>query len=1299
MAVKIQLRRDTAANWTAANTVLALGEPGVETDTLKVKVGDGITAWTSLAYSISYNFNDLNNKPTTLAGYGITDALTLSGISVGAEDPASGDGAIAYDNTTGVLTYTPPDTSTFLTSVAYSDLTSTPTTLAGYGITDAVASSSISTFGASLVDDADATAARTTLGLGSAATTDSTDYATSAQGGVADTALQPNTAVSLGNITTTGYLRGPATFTIDPAVHGDNTGTVVIAGNLQVDGTQTTINSTTLDVDDLNITLASGAAGSSAANGAGITVDGASATITYVHSTTSWDLNKPVNVTGNFNADGDLFNFGSGSRGRIQIKGGSNEDSQIRFFDGANGKARIGVPSGSNSLGLSGSDTMVPDVTIDASGNVTIVGTLDVDGSEITVGTAGSRFAENNLRFNVAGTSYLDINGVGDQLDVRTSKVTNLDRTVLSLTPDGTTFAYDALFNEGIKSNYNNNLEIYTTATDSFITEAGSSGSLFVQSNNEISLRSTLAEYGLTFNVNGSLDIFYDNAKKLETTAKGVEVTGDVALGAIDTSITTTESAMFLYDTRLDSDGGAWRRRVQGTSWYNETLNTSTRGSRKDFPVVALIVADNTANTVTIYDADHPDMAMWMVFNIDNTLWMKHVSGGQTVVDIFAMNGQMYTCGGSDGLRLGIMDFVRDSGDMVEAAYHYMAEGIASRNSERIDSGGSYGVLRIADNAAICVTATVLPNTPVNPRTGLQDPTIFVGTAAGLSVIMSDRATVHDGTSTTGSAYSYIGHITITPNGDLWYAGDSHDTYLSFRDTYVVDPKQITADWTWDNGTDNLTIGGYAISTGSENGDVKAGFENDAAMNFLDGPAAGTKDDGLLLFDFNDDNRAPFSQVTLHAHIQTDHNTGWQTQDTRLVVMSDNDDTDVVGSGELITNGDFSGGTTGWSTNGTSIITDQGGYIRVDRNSGSSANQCYQDITTVVGATYMVRAKVIATNNQYASVYHPGGETKSSSPASADILTGSFVATGTTSRIELGATGGAAITADFDDVSVMLAVDDRSGNFQSIPVYGTVPKQVVNTNTDLVSYGPFSSTNKLIAPYNDDLNFGTGDFSFSGWFNSTTVTSQAFLARVADGLGGTQAGFAMNTAGSGALGWAIYTSGLHSSGRTNCGFGFTPTTDVWNHVVAMRKSGVMYLYLNGILDTALTPANTDDLSDTTNNPPLRIGEFPNSGSTASATKLALWRISATAPSEEEILKMYNDEKKLFEPNAKATLYWDNSSTNKERITGLAYDRITERIHVGTSSGRSEFQGLVRVDNSTDAVGTNITAIDGLVAEG
>lgn len=52
MASIIQIRRDTAANWTSANPILAQGELGLETDTLKVKAGDGSTAWTSASYLI-----------------------------------------------------------------------------------------------------------------------------------------------------------------------------------------------------------------------------------------------------------------------------------------------------------------------------------------------------------------------------------------------------------------------------------------------------------------------------------------------------------------------------------------------------------------------------------------------------------------------------------------------------------------------------------------------------------------------------------------------------------------------------------------------------------------------------------------------------------------------------------------------------------------------------------------------------------------------------------------------------------------------------------------------------------------------------------------------------------------------------------------------------------------------------------------------------------------------------------------------------------------------------------------------
>lgn len=51
MANRIQLRRGTAAQWTAANPVLAQGEPGVESDTGKMKFGNGVTAWLALPYA------------------------------------------------------------------------------------------------------------------------------------------------------------------------------------------------------------------------------------------------------------------------------------------------------------------------------------------------------------------------------------------------------------------------------------------------------------------------------------------------------------------------------------------------------------------------------------------------------------------------------------------------------------------------------------------------------------------------------------------------------------------------------------------------------------------------------------------------------------------------------------------------------------------------------------------------------------------------------------------------------------------------------------------------------------------------------------------------------------------------------------------------------------------------------------------------------------------------------------------------------------------------------------------------
>ena len=50
MAVTIKLRRGTATNWSTNNPTLAAGEVGIETDTGKLKIGNGSTSWNSLSY-------------------------------------------------------------------------------------------------------------------------------------------------------------------------------------------------------------------------------------------------------------------------------------------------------------------------------------------------------------------------------------------------------------------------------------------------------------------------------------------------------------------------------------------------------------------------------------------------------------------------------------------------------------------------------------------------------------------------------------------------------------------------------------------------------------------------------------------------------------------------------------------------------------------------------------------------------------------------------------------------------------------------------------------------------------------------------------------------------------------------------------------------------------------------------------------------------------------------------------------------------------------------------------------------
>jgi hypothetical protein len=73
MTTRIKLRRDTAQNWLNANPILAAGEPGLETDTGRVKYGDGTTAWTDLEYASGGGAAGLTDEGNVIVTAGSTE--------------------------------------------------------------------------------------------------------------------------------------------------------------------------------------------------------------------------------------------------------------------------------------------------------------------------------------------------------------------------------------------------------------------------------------------------------------------------------------------------------------------------------------------------------------------------------------------------------------------------------------------------------------------------------------------------------------------------------------------------------------------------------------------------------------------------------------------------------------------------------------------------------------------------------------------------------------------------------------------------------------------------------------------------------------------------------------------------------------------------------------------------------------------------------------------------------------------------------------------------------------------------
>lgn len=153
-------------NQNAFSTFAVSGQTSIDadskTDTITLVAGTNISISTDDAtdsititngFTQDFAFSSLTGVPTNVSVF-TNDAnyINLTGISVTTN--AVGTAALSYDDTTGEFDYTPPDLSSYLTSVAFADLTSKPTTLAGFGITDGVNQANIDSAIANVIDSA-----------------------------------------------------------------------------------------------------------------------------------------------------------------------------------------------------------------------------------------------------------------------------------------------------------------------------------------------------------------------------------------------------------------------------------------------------------------------------------------------------------------------------------------------------------------------------------------------------------------------------------------------------------------------------------------------------------------------------------------------------------------------------------------------------------------------------------------------------------------------------------------------------------------------------------------------------------------------------------------------------------------------------------------------------------------------------------------------------------------------------------------------------------------------------------------